>query len=111
MRPFEGAACDRRDDRKQIHALRICKFKPRYFFRIHNDMDTIDEEGIELPDGDGARVRGQHEVRKLATESIKTEGHLVLDHHIEIVDEAGERSQRPGLRMRSRSDAKSNAPA
>ena len=62
---------------------------PRYFFHIHNDRDTIDEEGIELPDGDAARERGQHEARNLAAESIKTEGHLVLDHRIEIVDEAG----------------------
>ncbi len=68
----------------------IYRKMPRYFFHIHNDIDTIDEEGTELPDPDAARALGFDEARNLAAESIKTEGHLVLDHRIDIIDESGQ---------------------
>jgi hypothetical protein len=50
---------------------------PRYFFHLHNDIDALDEEGVELVDLDAARARARHSV------------HLVLDHHIDIADESG----------------------
>ena len=63
---------------------------PRYFFHIHNDLETIDEEGSVLPDAHAARERGIHEARNFAAESIKSKGHLILDHRIDIVAETGE---------------------
>ena len=40
---------------------------PRYFFDIHDDVDTIDQEGLDLPDVGSAReeaVRGLVEIAR-----------------------------------------------
>lgn len=62
---------------------------PRYFFHIHNDTETIDEEGQVLADAEAARMRAVDEARNLAAESVKSHGHLVLDHNIRVTDETG----------------------
>lgn len=59
----------------------------RFFFHIYNDVDTPDDEGLELADVAAAIERGRAEVRVLAAESVRQCGHLVLSHRIEIVDE------------------------
>jgi len=63
---------------------------PRYYFHLHNDVSTRDEEGTELPDAGAARDRACREIIQLAADSVKSHRHLVLHHHIEITDEAGE---------------------
>jgi hypothetical protein len=44
---------------------------PRYFFHLHNDIDALDEEGVELADLEAARAMARHSVQFAAAESIK----------------------------------------
>lgn len=62
---------------------------PRYHFHLHNDMDAFDEEGVELADAAAAREYAIQNVREVASESI-AQGHLNLDHFIQVTDERGE---------------------
>jgi hypothetical protein len=61
---------------------------PRFFFHLHNDIDTHDEEGRDLPDIDAARRSAEHDARNMAAESVRA-GHLVLDHFVEVTGEEG----------------------
>lgn len=61
---------------------------PRYFFHLHNDIDADDEEGTELANAEAARSYAIESIRAVAVESVR-EGHLNLEHNIEITDEAG----------------------
>ena len=63
-------------------------FRPmaRYFFNIYNDEETLDEEGLELPDASAALARAVDEVRNFAAESVKSHSHLVMHPRIEVVD-------------------------
>ena len=61
---------------------------PRYFFDLKNDVDARDEEGRELPDLDAVRSHAIIEAREIAKESVD-DGHLNLDHRIEVRDESG----------------------
>lgn len=63
---------------------------PRYFFHIHNDVDTLDDEGSLLPDASAARAKAKKEARYLASVSVKERGHLMLDHYIRVTDELGD---------------------
>ena len=63
---------------------------PRYFFHVFNDEITLDEEGTELDGLDAARAFAIANARSLACESIHN-GHLNLDHRIEIADETDAR--------------------
>jgi len=60
----------------------------RYFFHLHNDLETRDEEGIELPDLATARAVAAREARAIAADNVSN-GHLVLSHSIEVCDERG----------------------
>jgi hypothetical protein len=62
---------------------------PRYFLHLHNDIDALDEEGVELADIAAARALARHSVQFAAAESIKDNARLVLDHRIDIADESG----------------------
>jgi len=62
---------------------------PRYFFNIHNDATSLDDEGRELPDLEAARAHAIQGARSLMSDSLK-EGRIDLSHHIAIVDERGE---------------------
>jgi hypothetical protein len=62
----------------------------RYFFNLYDDDVVLDEEGSELPDLDAARARAFAGARDMACAEV-LEGHLTLDHRIEVVDESGER--------------------
>ena len=56
----------------------------RYFFHLHNDIQTQDEEGLELPDLAAARLHAEQAAREMAAESVR-QGHLNLSHCIEVV--------------------------
>lgn len=62
---------------------------PRYYFHLHNDVDAEDEEGIELPSLEVARLRAIELVRFEAAEAVKARSHIVRHHHIDIADENG----------------------
>ena len=62
---------------------------PRFYFHLYNDMTAIDEEGLELPNAAVAMQRAIKNAREMAAESV-LEGHLVLEHRIEVVNELGE---------------------
>jgi hypothetical protein len=61
----------------------------RFFFHIYNDQVTLDEEGRELPGLDAARELALESAREMVCESVH-EGHLNLDHRIEVADEQGD---------------------
>jgi len=60
----------------------------RYFFHLHNDLETIDEEGIELADLAAVRAVAEHEARAIAAQNV-VHGHLALSHRIEVCDASG----------------------
>ena len=62
---------------------------PRYFFNLYDDEVVIDGEGRELPDVAAARAVAFASAREMACAEV-LEGHLALDHRIEVVDETGE---------------------
>jgi hypothetical protein len=62
---------------------------PRYFFDLHNDMDALDQEGVELPDLNAALAHGLCEARTMIQASIADTGHIDLRHHIDVRDESG----------------------
>ena len=62
---------------------------PRYFFHIHNDEHVLDEEGQVFPDNAAARECALEGARDLVCMSVKN-GHLNLDHYLDVADEAGQ---------------------
>ena len=67
-----------------------CAAMPRFFFHVHNDVDTLDEEGRELASGDAALKWAATDVRSLAAASVREQGQLVLDHYVRVTDEMGD---------------------
>ena len=61
---------------------------PRYFFHLFNDETCHDEEGVELPNDAAAVHHAARSARELAAETVR-QGHLILDHRIEITDAGG----------------------
>jgi hypothetical protein len=61
---------------------------PRFYFHLYNDLIAIDEEGSELPNAAVALQRAITIAREIAAEAVRN-GRLVLDHRIEVADEAG----------------------
>ena len=61
---------------------------PRYFFHLHNDLETRDEVGLELPDLAAARKVAEQEARAMAAQSV-VNGRVDLKHSIEVTDESG----------------------
>ena len=62
---------------------------PRYFFHLYDDVVSRDEEGLELPDQASAARKAIASARHMACQEV-LEGHLNLNHRIEIENEAGE---------------------
>lgn len=62
---------------------------PRFYFHLHNDIDTFDEEGRDLPSVDAARRAAIQEARCMAAESVKL-GHLDPAHYVAVTDENGD---------------------
>ncbi|HET9639725.1 MAG TPA: hypothetical protein VFP12_11000 [Allosphingosinicella sp.] len=61
---------------------------PRYFFHLYNDIVTMDEEGLDLPDLEAARANGIKEAREMMLETV-AEGRINFSHRIDIADESG----------------------
>lgn len=62
----------------------------RFFFDLHNDIDSIDDEGVDLPSPMAAHERGVLEAREMAKASISEHGHIDLRHFIQIRNEERE---------------------
>jgi hypothetical protein len=62
---------------------------PRFYFHLFNDLTSIDEEGVDLANAAVALQRGAAIAREMAAESVR-EGHLILDHRIEVANEHGD---------------------
>lgn len=62
---------------------------PRFYFHLFDDMVSIDEEGKELPSVEFAHQEATRSVQAMACAEV-LEGHLNLDHRIEVADETGE---------------------
>ena len=62
---------------------------PRYYFDLHNDIDTVDEEGVELSGVDDALAHALREVRWMIQASVADTGRIDLRHHIDVRDENG----------------------
>ncbi len=62
---------------------------PRFYFHLHNDVETPDHEGVELCDLDAAFVHAVRLVRFTFGEHAKDEGRVVLHHRIDIEDKDG----------------------
>jgi hypothetical protein len=58
---------------------------PRYYFHVHNDDITHDQEGKELSDDLAAGSFATLGARSLAAASV-VEGHLVLSHFVRVED-------------------------
>jgi hypothetical protein len=61
---------------------------PRFYFHVHDDIEALDEEGLELPHAKAAIDGAVHAARELAAEEVR-HGELHLDHRVEVVDENG----------------------
>jgi hypothetical protein len=64
---------------------------PHFYFHLFNDMDVVDAEGVELPNAAAALNHAREEARTMICVAVH-QGHLNLNHRIEIEDEAGNRT-------------------
>jgi hypothetical protein len=62
---------------------------PKYYFHLHDDFDSPDVEGVELPDLSAARFCAVHSARFTASETMKALGHFIPSHRIDIEDVHG----------------------
>lgn len=62
---------------------------PRYYFHLHNTIDAVDEEGVDLPDMKMARKHAVRCARDVIADEIKNSGQISLSHWVEIEDEKG----------------------
>lgn len=62
---------------------------PRFYFRLHNDMDVPDEEGLELASLEYARAHAVREARNLFGQAANEKGRVSLTDRIDIEDENG----------------------
>lgn len=62
---------------------------PRYYFNLYDDDVALDVEGRELPDLAAARDVAFASARAMACAEV-LDGHLALDHRIEVLDDKGE---------------------
>jgi len=58
---------------------------PRFFFHLYDDTVALDEEGREMPSLEVAREAAIRDAREMACSEV-LEGHLGLNHRIEVVD-------------------------
>lgn len=62
---------------------------PRFFFNLHDDMVSEDEEGRDLPDLQAAHAAAVQSAKEMACAEV-TAAHLHLSHRIEVTDAFGE---------------------
>ncbi len=63
---------------------------PHYYFHLYNDVVALDDEGVDLPDDAAAIRHAGANAREMAAHSVR-DGHLTLDHRIDITDDRGEK--------------------
>lgn len=61
---------------------------PRFHFHLRDELDTQDEEGVEVASVEEAISRAVEEARVIAAEEVKR-GKLHLDHQVTVTDERG----------------------
>lgn len=62
----------------------------RFYFDLHNDIDAIDEEGVELPNDEAAKLHALAEARVMIQASVAETGRIDLTHHIDIRSDGGQ---------------------
>ena len=62
---------------------------PRYFFNVYDDVVAIDEEGLELPNLQAARLQALAGARDLIVTQVR-HGYMVRSHWIDVADVKGE---------------------
>lgn len=62
---------------------------PRFFFNVYDDVVAPDEEGLELPNLQAARLHALAGARDLIASQVK-HGYMVRSHWIDVADELGE---------------------
>lgn len=63
---------------------------PHFYFHLLNDMSVTDEEGLELPDIEAARVRAVQYALDMTAASVLEQRKINLHHRIEVADETGQ---------------------
>jgi hypothetical protein len=61
---------------------------PRYFFHLHNDIDSPDEEGKEIAEDHDALQTALEYARRMASEAVR-QGSLDLRHFIVCIRDDG----------------------
>lgn len=61
----------------------------RYFFNVYNDVDVIDDEGLELPDLSAAKDEAIRGARGMMADHILAGRPVSLSHRIEVADADG----------------------
>lgn len=61
---------------------------PRYHLNLFNDVVSMDEEGMELPDLEAARDAAIVNIRDLMKDQL-VKGHITLSHRVEIANDRG----------------------
>lgn len=61
---------------------------PRYHLNLYNDVISLDEEGVVLPDLEAARDVAILSIRDVMKDEL-VRGHIMLGHRVEIVNERG----------------------
>lgn len=61
---------------------------PTYYFHVADDLYAEDSEGRDFPDVEAARRCAIEGCRDLAASCVR-QGHLNLDHRVEVRDAAG----------------------
>ena len=61
---------------------------PRYYFHLHEYEAVLDGEGVEFPNEEAAREYALDSARDVACGLVR-QGHINLDHYVEVTDETG----------------------
>ena len=61
----------------------------RYYFHLHDDLDSHDDEGREMSSIEIALDCAATEIRGVAAHGLMETGKLTLSHYIEIADKDG----------------------
>ena len=59
---------------------------PRYFFHLHNDVETVDREGMVLPNLGAAKAQAVRAARDVMAGNVR-QGRISLGDWIEVEDE------------------------
>ena len=61
---------------------------PRFHLNLYNDVISLDEEGVDLPDLEAARDAAILNIRDIMKDDL-ARGHITLGHRVEIVSDRG----------------------